>query len=165
VLEQREGVLTKRIEAELRKAQECVKAKNKAGALMCLKRKKMYETEVTRLANQQLRLQEQINLIEGTRTAAEVTSALASGARTLTKITRETNIDTVDKVLDDIAEQAGRIAAVQDALAAPLAADALDEDELDAELQARVLCAARETETARVACILRASLLPLARFA
>jgi hypothetical protein len=133
----REALLQKKVDAELRKAQEFVRAKNKAAALKCLKLKKMYEAELGRLGEQQLRMHAQINLIEGTRAAAEMTGALRVGAAAMAKITRETNIDKVDALLEDLQEQAERVNAVQDALAAPLSGAADDEEELDAELAVR----------------------------
>jgi len=73
--------------------------------------------------------------LEGSKTTAETFSALKSGAGAMKQLQRDTNIDDVDKVMDDINEQSEKMRQVQEALGQPVGYSAdLDEDELDAEL-------------------------------
>lgn len=97
----------------------------------------MYEQQIENLTNHQLKLEEQVITLEESKTTQEMFSALRSGATAMAHIQKETNIDQVDKVMDDINEQGEKMRAVQEALGQPVgyAAD-LDEDELDAELAA-----------------------------
>ena len=135
MLEKREALLHKKMAAELSKAKEFNRAKNKRAALQCLKKKKLYEQQVENLQNHQLKLEEQVITLEGSKTTAETFDALRSGAGAMKQLHKETNIDEVDKVMDDINEQSEKMRQVQEALGQPVgyAAD-MDEDELDAEL-------------------------------
>ena len=135
MLEKREALLHKKMAAELSKAKEFNRLKNKRAALQCLKKKKLYEQQVENLQNSQLKLEEQVITLEGSKTTAETFSALKSGAGAMKQLHRDTNIDDVDKVMDDINEQSEKMRQVQEALGQPVGYSAdLDEDELDAEL-------------------------------
>ena len=135
MLEKREALLHKKMAAELSKAKEFNRLKNKRAALQCLKKKKLYEQQVENLQNSQLKLEEQVITLEGSKTTAETFTALKSGAGAMKQLQRDTNIDDVDKVMDDINEQSEKMRQVQEALGQPVGYSAdLDEDELDAEL-------------------------------
>ena len=107
MLEKREALLHKKMAAELEKAKDFNRAKNKRAALQCLKKKKLYEQQIEQLQNQQLKLEEQVITLEGSKTTAETFTALKSGAGAMKQIHKETNIDEVDKVRSDLI--AGRI--------------------------------------------------------
>ena len=135
MLEKREALLNKKMALELQKAKEFNRAKNKRAALQCLKRKKLYEQQIENLQNHQLKLDEQVITLEGSKTTAETFSALKSSAGAMKQLHKETNIDEVDRVMDDINEQSEKMRQVQEALGQPVGYSAdLDEDELDAEL-------------------------------
>ena len=80
MLEKRETLLHKKMAAELAKAKEFNRAKNKRAALQCLKKKKLYEQQVENLQNHQLKLEEQVITLEGSKTTAETFDARRSGA-------------------------------------------------------------------------------------
>ena len=74
-------------------------------------------------------------MIESAKTAAEVASAMSLSGAVLKHLSKTTNVESVDKVMDDIQEATDRMAEVQSALAQPVhGGDPLDEDALDAEL-------------------------------
>lgn len=135
-LEKRKAVLEKRIEVQLEKAKEATRQKKKSEALMCLKRKKLLESEMANLDNMIMRVIEQRSMLEGQRTAVEVVSTMHSAAMTAKKNMQEMKIDDVDKVLDEINETTDQMKQIQDAFANPtgFAAD-LDDDELLGELE------------------------------
>ena len=66
-LEKRKALIEKKIEGELQKARELNKAGKKQQALMCLKRKKLLETEMQNLDNMAIRITEQRMMLEGQR--------------------------------------------------------------------------------------------------
>ena len=66
-LEKRKGLLEKKIDAELQRAKELNKAGKKPQALMCLKRKKLLENEMTNLDAMIMRVMEQRIMLEGQR--------------------------------------------------------------------------------------------------
>lgn len=105
MLEKREMLLHKKMAAELEKAKDFNRAKNKRAALQCLKKKKLYEQQIEQLQNQQLKLEEQVITLEGSKTTAETFTALKSGAGAMKQLHKETNIDEVDKVRPDLSSK------------------------------------------------------------
>jgi charged multivesicular body protein 4A/B len=135
MLDKREALLMKKIDNELQKARELNRQGNKRAALQCLKRKKLYESQQEVVANQQLKLQEQMIVLEGSKATAETFNALKSGAGAMKQLAKETDVDKVDKVMDEISEQTEKMRQVNEALGQQVGyAAELDEDELEAEL-------------------------------
>jgi len=136
MLEKKEKVLQKKIAMEIEKAKEFSRVKNKRAAIQCLKRKKLYEVQVEQLGNFQLRIHDQMIMLEGAKATTETVDALRSGASAMKAIQKATNIDDVDKTMDEINEQTENMKQIQEALSTPIgtAAD-IDEDELEAELE------------------------------
>jgi len=136
MLEKKEKVLQKKIAVEIEKAKEFSRVKNKRAAIQCLKRKKLYEVQVEQLGNFQLRIHDQMIMLEGAKATTETVDALRSGASAMKAIQKATNIDDVDKTMDEINEQTENMKQIQEALSTPIgtAAD-IDEDELEAELE------------------------------
>ncbi|KAJ7560767.1 hypothetical protein O6H91_04G144900 [Diphasiastrum complanatum] len=136
MLEKKEKVLQKKIAAEIEKARDFTRAKNKRAAIACLKRKKLYEVQVEQLGNFQLRIHDQMIMLEGAKATTETVDALRSGANAMKAIQKATNIDDVDKTMDEINEQTENMKQIQEALSAPIGAAAdIDDDELEAELE------------------------------
>ncbi|XP_021857531.1 vacuolar protein sorting-associated protein 32 homolog 2 [Spinacia oleracea] len=136
MLEKKEQVLLKKATAEVEKAKEFTRAKNKRAAITCLKRKRLYEQQVEQLGNMQLRIHDQMILLEGAKATTETVDALRSGASAMKAMQKATNIDNVDQTMDEINEQTENLKQIQEALSAPIGAAAdFDEDELEAELE------------------------------
>ncbi|KAL6585844.1 hypothetical protein OROMI_002488 [Orobanche minor] len=154
MLEKKDGVLQKKASAELEKAKEYTKAKNKRAAMQCLKRKKLYEGQIEQLANFQLRIHDQMIMLEGAKATTETVDALRIGAAAMKAMQKaivqcqckrpvfaritgflHRNIDDVDKTMDEINEQTENMKQMQEALATPINAADFDEDELEAELK------------------------------
>ncbi|RZS03560.1 hypothetical protein BHM03_00033750 [Ensete ventricosum] len=104
--------------------------------MQCLRRKKLHGQEVERLGNYQLRIHDQIILLEGAKSTKVTVDALRTGAAAMKAMMKDNNIDDVDKTMDEINEQTQQMKQIQEALSAPTgtAAD-FDEDELEAELE------------------------------
>ncbi|XP_057768356.1 vacuolar protein sorting-associated protein 32 homolog 2-like [Salvia miltiorrhiza] len=136
MLEKKESLLQKKASAEVEKAKAYTKAKNKRAAIQCLKRKRLYEEQMGQLANFQLRVHDQMILLEGAKATTDTVDALRSGAAAMKAMQKATNIDDVDKTMDEINEQTENMKQIQEALATPIgAATDFDEDELEAELE------------------------------
>ncbi|XP_019199557.1 PREDICTED: vacuolar protein sorting-associated protein 32 homolog 2-like [Ipomoea nil] len=136
-LEKKEKVLQKKAAEETERAKEFTRVKNKRGALQCLKRKKLFEQQIEQLFNFQLRIHDQMIMIEGAKVTTGTVEALRTGAAAMKAMEKTMNIDYVDKTLDEVNEQTENIRQIQEALAAPLgSAVDFDEDELEAELDA-----------------------------
>ncbi|KAH9801157.1 vacuolar protein sorting-associated protein 32 [Citrus sinensis] len=162
MLEKKEKVLLKKASVEVEKAKDYSKAKNKrvfnlmpqqdgsvclvlvvdftyftrAAAIQCLKRKRLYEQQIEQLGNFQLRIHDQMIMLEGAKATTETVDALRTGASTMKAMQKATNIDDVDKTMDEINEQTENMKQIQEALSTPIGAAAdFDEDELEAELE------------------------------
>ncbi|KAG6469656.1 hypothetical protein ZIOFF_070586 [Zingiber officinale] len=167
MLEKKEKVLLKKSDAEIEKAKQFTKTKNKRGidmhallskkhslnnllgfnnlkivfssllaAIQCLKRKRLYEQQIEQLGNFQLRIHDQIILLEGAKATTETVDALRTGASAMKAMQKAVNIDDVDKTMDEINEQTENMKQIQEALATPIGSAAdFDEDELEAELE------------------------------
>ncbi|WVZ13567.1 hypothetical protein V8G54_011133 [Vigna mungo] len=143
MLEKKEKVLLKKVGAEVEKAKEFTRGKNKRAAIQCLKRKRLYEQQIEQLGNFQLRIHDQMIMLEGAKATTETVDALRTGAAAMKAMQKATcvlesslNIDDVDKTMDEINEQTENMKQIQDALSAPIGAAAdFDEDELEAELE------------------------------
>ncbi|CAN7014989.1 unnamed protein product [Brassica rapa subsp. trilocularis] len=136
MLEKKEKVLLKKAGQEVEKAKEYTRAKNKRAAIQCLKRKRLYEQQVEQLGNFQLRIHDQMIMLEGAKATTETVDALRSGASAMKAMQKATNIDDVDKTMDEINEQTENMKQIQEALSTPIGAAAdFDEDELEAELE------------------------------
>uniref|UniRef100_A0A0A9DSC8 Charged multivesicular body protein 4b n=1 Tax=Arundo donax TaxID=35708 RepID=A0A0A9DSC8_ARUDO len=120
----------------LRGLRSSQKQKNKRAAIQSLKRKKLYEQQIEQLGNFQLRIHDQMIMLEAAKATTETVDALRTGAAAMKAMQKATNIDDVDKTMDEINEQTENMKQMQDALSAPLGASAdFDEDELEAELE------------------------------
>nr|GMC96219.1 vacuolar protein sorting-associated protein 32 homolog 2 [Ipomoea batatas] len=148
-LEKKEKVLQRKAAEETERAKEFTRAKNKrklfdlvlsflrAAALQCLKRKKLFEQQIEQLCNFQLRIHDQMIMIEGAKVTTGTVDALRTGAAAMKAMQKTMNIDYVDKTMDEVNEQTENIRQIQEALAAPIGSGAdFDEDELEAELDA-----------------------------
>ncbi|KAM0941646.1 putative Snf7 family protein [Dioscorea sansibarensis] len=135
-LEKKEKTLQKKMDTELEKAREFTRAKNKRAALQCLKKKKLYEQQIEQVGNYQLRIHDQLILIESASVTTQTVDALRTGAAKLKEVRKKIDINSVDKTLDEINEQTENLKLVQDALSAPIGAAAdFDDDELEMELE------------------------------
>lgn len=136
MLEKKEKVLQKKASGEVEKAKEFTRAKNKRAAIQCLKRKRLYEQQIEQLGNFQLRIHDQMIMLEGAKATTETVDALRTGAAAMKAMQKATNIDDVDKTMDEINEQTENMKQIQEALSTPIGAAAdFDEDELEAELE------------------------------
>ncbi|KAI0511950.1 hypothetical protein KFK09_012584 [Dendrobium nobile] len=105
-------------------------------AIQCLKRKKLYEQQIEQLGNFQLRIHDQVIMLEGAKATTETVDALRTGASAMKAMQKATNIDDVDKTMDEINEQTENMKQIQEVLSAPIGSAAdFDEDELEAELE------------------------------
>ncbi|KAJ6856903.1 hypothetical protein NC651_038556 [Populus alba x Populus x berolinensis] len=130
MLEKKEKVLVKKAAAEVEKAKEYTRGKNKRAAIQCLKRKRLYEQQIEQLGNFQLRIHDQMIMLEGAKATTETVDALRTGASAMKAMQKATNIDDVDKTMDEINEQTENMKQIQEALSTPIGS-AADFDELD----------------------------------
>ncbi|RXW25281.1 hypothetical protein EST38_g567 [Candolleomyces aberdarensis] len=135
MLEKKEEYLQKKIDEELQKAKANA-VTNKAAATAALKRKKMNETELDRLAGTRMQLEMQVNTLESANLNAETMGAMKKASDALKVIHGNMTMDKVDETMASIQEQRDIANEIADAISNPanMGLD-LDEDELKAELE------------------------------
>uniref|UniRef100_A0A6B2LJK5 Uncharacterized protein n=1 Tax=Arcella intermedia TaxID=1963864 RepID=A0A6B2LJK5_9EUKA len=107
-------------------------------AMMALKRKKTYETQITQLSQARLTLEIQITAIEGATTNNQALQSMLEGARALRQLNRNMDVEGVEEMMEDIREQMEVASEIGQAIANPLGIDALDDADLEEELNALV---------------------------
>ena len=105
------------------------------GALFALKRKKLYEAEIDKIANIKMTLETQVMNLESAAQNAETFKAMHAGKNAMSNIREDTNIDKVDDLMDEIKEEMEMADEISNALAQPVDPLLTDEDDLLAELQ------------------------------
>ncbi|RWR92227.1 hypothetical protein CKAN_02143600 [Cinnamomum micranthum f. kanehirae] len=136
MLEKKEHVLQKKISVEIERAKKFTQSKNKKAAIQCLKKKKLFEAQIEQLANFQLRVHDQMIMLEGVKATTDTVDALKTGASAIKSIQFSLSVDDIEKTMEEVNEDTESMKQIQDALAAPVGAAAdIDEDELEAELE------------------------------
>lgn len=135
-LEKKRDLLEKKMDAELGRARELTKQNKKQQALLALKKKKMYESQLEQTNNLILRLNEQKLMLENQRATVEVVQSMHSAATAAKETMQALNIDHVDDLMGKIQDQNDEMLQVQEALAQPTGMVDIDEGDLDDELRA-----------------------------
>ncbi|KAL3010072.1 hypothetical protein AAZX31_07G120000 [Glycine max] len=101
------------------KAKEFAKGNNKRAAIQCLMRKKLYENHIEQLRNFQMRIHDQMIMLEGAKATTKMIDALRTGATAMKAMQKAMKIDVVDKIMDEINEQTQNKRMIQETLSAP----------------------------------------------
>lgn len=133
-IEKREEFVQKKIDAQMAEARARSKRKDKKGALMCLKRKKLYEKEVQKYQGARLTLEQQIITLEGAAVNKEVFMAMRTGTGALQQIHGDLDAEKVEEVMDDVQDQMAVADEISEAISNPIGGAMEDDDDLLAEL-------------------------------
>lgn len=134
MIEKKEEYLQKKIEEETKKARANA-VSNKAVATAALKRRKVTEQELDRLAGSRLQLEMQVNTLESANLNAETMAAMKKASDALKVIHGNLTMDKVDSTMNAVNEQRELANEIAETLANPIYAGVdVDEDELKAEL-------------------------------
>jgi charged multivesicular body protein 4 len=134
VLEKREKHLTKQIEKETAEAKGHMAKNNKKAALLCLKRKKIFEGEIEKLNAQMMNVQTMSMKLESTVIDMETFKAQQEGAKAMKNIFKSTNVDKIDVEMEKVRDTMEDAREISDAISQPLGTDVFDEGELEDEL-------------------------------
>ncbi|CAM9332096.1 unnamed protein product, partial [Chrysoparadoxa australica] len=132
-LDKREVHLQKKQKLQILEAKKKAAAKDKTGAMFALKRKKMYEAQVSKINGARMTLESQIIALEGTNMNLETFKAMQSGAAAMKNARGTLEVDDVDQVMDDIQEEMEISDQIGEAIGRP-AEELYDDDELLEEL-------------------------------
>lgn len=134
MIEKKEEYLQKKIDEETKKARANA-VSNKALATAALRRKKVSEQELDRLAGSRLQLEMQVNTLESANLNAETMAAMKKASDALKVIHGNLTMDKVDATMQAVNEQRELANEIADSLANPVYGMELDDDELKAELE------------------------------
>eukprot|EP00922_Rhytidocystis_sp_ex-Travisia-forbesii_P007811 GHVS01011565.1.p1 GENE.GHVS01011565.1~~GHVS01011565.1.p1 ORF type:complete len:232 (-),score=66.38 GHVS01011565.1:94-789(-) len=132
-LEKRHIHIEKKIQVQENEARQRIHNKDKRGAMLALRRKKMYESELESLENSRLTLEQQIITLESAQTQQVAVGALTTGVQAQKQINNQMNVNKIDKLMEDLQEQQDQQKEVSQVLqqGTPM----MDDDELMAELE------------------------------
>ena len=102
--EKREAHLNTKIMQQLKLAKAKSAKGDKRGAILCLKRKKMYQAEVDKINNILANLEQQKFTLENAATNAVVVGAMQESKAGLQSITASMDVDNVTELMDDLQE-------------------------------------------------------------
>jgi len=136
MLDKREQHLERKANDEVVEAKRKLATKNRRGAMMCLKRKKAYESQIQRLMGARMTLEEQVMAIEAANVNLEAMNAMRQGAKTMSSIHKNMSVDQVDDTMAEIQEQMDVAAEISTAISQPIGDIYAEEDDLEAELEA-----------------------------
>ncbi len=138
-MERRISYCDKRIEQQTAMATKYLRAKNKAAAMACVKRKRQVQTQQQHFQTLLDRLQEQITTLESSELQADTFRAMRLGADSMRGLNKQVNADKIEDSIDDIRETFEQAHEVTQALSTSLGGIGGgygdDEDELAAELE------------------------------
>mmetsp|Transcript_4317 Transcript_4317/g.9036 ORF Transcript_4317/g.9036 Transcript_4317/m.9036 type:complete len:215 (-) Transcript_4317:159-803(-) len=123
-----------KITAQTAEAKAKLAKKDKKGALICMKRKKMFENEITKIQGARMTLEQQMMALENAAMNMQTFGAMNEGKQALKAARGGMDADTIGDTMDDIREEMDEADAIATALGAPLDDALEDDDELLAEL-------------------------------
>jgi len=128
------------LEGKVRQEEEVARKNAKTNrrlALQALKRKKRYEKELEQVDGTLTTIEQQREALEGASTNTAVLNTITDAAKSLKKANNELDVDKVQDMMDDVAEQQGIAKEISEAISNPAAfGQEFDEEELAAELAA-----------------------------
>ncbi|KAI0251319.1 Snf7-domain-containing protein [Lactifluus subvellereus] len=134
MIEKKEEHLQRQITQDLSTAKANA-VSNKTAATAALRRKKMHEAELDKLAGMRLQLEVQVNTLESANINANTLDVMRKGANALKDIYNGMTIDKVDATMNSINEQRDIANEIAEAISNPATVGLqLDEDDLKAEL-------------------------------
>merc|ERR1712113_1258000 len=133
-----------RLDAELKKYREQMSkmrdgpAKNavKQKALRVLKQKKSYEAQSENLRNQAFNMEQTNYATQSLKDTKTTVNAMKLGVKEMKKEFKNVNIDQIEDLQDDLADMLEDANEVQEALGRTYGMPEIDEDDLEAELDA-----------------------------
>ena len=132
-LERREFQISKQIDVCRAEAQEKLRRKDKRGALLLLKRSKLYDKQIEQLWGKRTNLDVQVMTMESANLNAEVFRTMKTSSETLKALYKSLNVDDVADAMEDLNEGLADNDEINDALAQPMG-PTIDEDDLEREL-------------------------------
>jgi len=135
-LEKKEEHLLRKIDGEVKQARTFNSAGKKREALMCIKRKKMYEKQLEQISASKMTLETQRLALENLNINRAALQAQKAGADAMKQMTSQMGgVEAVEDTMDSVEEQLADADEIGQAMARPVQLGDADDDELLAELE------------------------------
>lgn len=135
LLEKRDSFLQEKVQKELALAKQHASKNNKKLALQCLKRKRLYETQMQKLDGARYTIEQQVASIENMVTSLEALSAMKAGSRAMTMMQDQIGgAKEVDDTMLEIQEGIAMADEISESMSQSIGSP-VDEDELLEELR------------------------------
>lgn len=138
VIEQRQMLLQTKIAEQIALAKNKSRMGDKSGALLCLKRKKMYEMNIGKYDNAIMTVEQQINSVETMQLNVVSLDALSQSAAVLKSMTSVTSVDDVAETMDDMKEHYDSVQEIGNLLSTDFSGLEFDDSALNDELNALI---------------------------
>ena len=135
MLEKKQEYLEKKIDTENTVAKKYAKT-NKRLALQALKRRKRLEKQLNQIDRTLSTIEFQREALESSGTNTEILKNMSYAAKALKSVHEQLDVDDVQDIMDDIHEQTEISKEISEAICGVGSNQDLDEDELNAELEA-----------------------------
>jgi len=139
-LGKREVHIQKKIEAQVNEAKGHLAKKTpqaRKAAMICMKRKKMYEAEVQKIQGAQMTLESQAMALESSAMNQQTIEAMKAGAKAMEASRAGIgDADDVAEVMDNIQEEMQVSDEISEQISQPVFGTEIDEDEFEAEMAA-----------------------------
>jgi charged multivesicular body protein 6 len=129
-------------------AKSLLKEGKKDAALICLKRRKLHESQLKKVENLMENIQKMIDTVEFATIQQEVALALKSGTTALQELQKNMSLDEIEKIHDDAADAVALTKEMGDLLAQSLTAH--DEEAIEEELAALELSLAPKVPSTKL---------------
>lgn len=134
-MELREQLLMKKIDAETTRAKDALAKKNKNLAILCMKRKKMYEQNLEKLMAQRGNMETVKITMEDTTMTLQVLQAQRAATSQLVTMNQQMGAEQVEDDIDKLRDAIDEQARIADLLQQDVNPNVVDEDELMDELK------------------------------
>ena len=134
MLEKKSELLQHKINEQTEQAKKHLANKNKAGALACMKRKKLYEDQLLKTDAQRMNMEKMGFVMEETAMNQQVLETQRTVGRELERANQQMDADRVEDDMDAIREAMEKQREVADMLGQDIGTDIVDDDDLLAEL-------------------------------
>eukprot|EP00316_Scyphosphaera_apsteinii_P009210 CAMPEP_0119309090 /NCGR_PEP_ID=MMETSP1333-20130426/14245_1 /TAXON_ID=418940 /ORGANISM="Scyphosphaera apsteinii, Strain RCC1455" /LENGTH=238 /DNA_ID=CAMNT_0007313007 /DNA_START=13 /DNA_END=729 /DNA_ORIENTATION=+ len=136
LLEKREELLIRKIDNEIKQAKSFGNQNKKREALVCLKRKNMYQKQLDQIAATKMNLEMQRLQLENVNITQATLEVTKHGAKAMADATRRMGgVDAVENVIDEMEEGLQDAKEIDDAISRPINYGQEDDDELLAQLE------------------------------
>jgi len=133
ILKKKIFYLDKKVLQEVKNAKIKLKSGDKKNALICLKRKKIFEKQINNFTSQMFNLEQQIITLEGSVMNKKIIDTMNTTNNTMKHINKKVNINDISDLNDDINDHINNINEVNNLLSDPINND-FDDDDLLEEL-------------------------------